>query len=128
MTKCRRLSAVALLLVAAGVVDFVLFAQLEEGAPFLLRGWRLFLTLVLAVFLALGKKTARNIAVIYGIVVALATAVALSLVLLKGAHTRMSGAFLGWLALSVLLYAAAAAFLALSPKVSREIRRAAGKI
>ncbi len=128
MKKCRRLSAVALVLVVAAVADFVLFAQLEEGAPLLLRAWRLLLTLALAVFLALGKRTARTIAIINGFLVALATIVALSLLLLDGGYARMPGPLLGWLAISIPVYAAGSAFLVFSAGVIREIRRAAGNL
>ena len=128
MKKRRRLTIVAALLVAAAVADFVVFAQLESTESVLLRGWRLFLTVVIAVFLAGAKNTARWLAATITGLAGLATFVALSVLMLKGGFASMPRPILSWLCVTTILYTTIAAFLALSPGVTREIRRAAGKI
>jgi hypothetical protein len=126
MKKRRRLIAVAVLLVAIAVLDLLLLSQMEAGDPPLIRGWRCFLTVVLAVFLALAKNTARWITVILTGLGAIAGTAGLAIFI--AADTHLPLAIIVWMAIMTLLYAGISAFLAFSPGVAREIRRASALV
>lgn len=122
MKKRRRHIAVAVVLVAIAVVDVLVLSQMEAGDPPLIRGWRCFLTVILAVFLALAKNTARWITVILTGLGAIGGTAGVAIFIAADAHLPI--AVVVWLAIMTVLYAGISAYLAFSPGIAREIRRA----
>ena len=125
MKKRRRLLTVSALLLLIAVMNFVFLQYLDDGEPGLIRGWRLFLTLVLTIFLARGNNSARWITVILTGLGALGGIAGLAIVLLSGVLGSSPVLLLAWLVLMTVAYAAISAFLAFSEGIAREIRRIA---
>lgn len=124
MKKRRRLITVAALLVLLAVVDFVLLLRLEDDTPLLIRSWRLFLTVLLGTFLAMGKNSARWITVILCGLGALGCFMALAMLLVAGAFGQSPAPILAWLVIAMIAYGTISAFLVFNQGVAREIRRA----
>lgn len=123
LKKRRRLLVVAASLVVIAVGDFLVMSGAGDIEPPLVRGWRLLLTVLLALFLARGTNSARWLTVILTALATLLGIVAVTLL----AVTDVLGAdyryLLVWLGVLTLAHAAICVFLAFSPGVSREIRR-----
>ena len=126
MRKRRRILAVAALLVLIAVIDFILLGHLgvSESEPVLIRSWRLFLTVLLALFLALGKNSARWIVIVLTGLGALGGFVGAATLAVAGLTGVKHGMFLLiWLLCLTIVYGGISAFLAFSSGVAREIRR-----
>lgn len=131
MKKRRRILTVAALLVLLAVIDFILLGYIDanETEPVLIRSWRLFLTVLLAIFLALGKNSARWIVIILTGLGALAGFIGAATLAAAGLEGMKHGVFLlTWLSCITVVYAGISAFLAFSSGVRREIRRIAEQI
>ena len=122
MKKRRRLVTVAVLLVAIAALNVVILSEMEGGDPPLVRAWRLFLTVILALFLALGKNTARWIIVILTGLGALGGIAGVAILI--AADARLPFSIVAWLSIMTLLYTGISAYLAFSSGIAREIRRA----
>jgi hypothetical protein len=122
MKKRRRLVTVAVLLVAIAALNVVILSEMEGGDPPLVRAWRLFLTVILALFLALGKNTARWIIVILTGLGALGGIAGVAILI--AADIGLPISIVAWLSIMTLLYTAISAYLAFSSGIAREIRRA----
>jgi peptidoglycan/LPS O-acetylase OafA/YrhL len=122
MKKRRRLVTVAVLLVAIAALNVVILSEMEGGDPPLVRAWRLFLTVILALFLALGKNTARWIIVILTGLGALGGIAGIAILI--AADIGLPISIVAWLSIMTLLYTAISAYLAFSSGIAREIRRA----
>jgi hypothetical protein len=122
MRKRRRLVAVAALLVTIAALNMFILSEMEGGDPPLVRGWRLFLTVLLALFLALGKNTARWIIVVltgFGALGGIA-----GVAVLIAADTGLPISVVVWLSIMTVLYTGISAYLVFSSGIAREIRRA----
>ena len=126
MKKRRRLVAVAVLLVAIAIINVFVVVPMETIDSPLNRGWWLFLTVILSIFLALGKNTARWIAAILTCLGALAGLAGVAILL--AADAKIPLGVVAWMGVMTVLYTAISAFLAFSPGVAREIRRASALV
>ncbi len=127
MKKRRRLITVSAILIIIAVINFALLQYLDDGESGLIRGWRLFLTLILSIFLIRGNNSARWITVILTGLGALGGLMALALLFLSGALHATPALLLSWLIFLTVAYTALSAFLAFSEGIAREIRRIAQK-
>ena len=127
MKKRRRLITVSAILIIIAVINFALLQYLDDGESGLIRGWRLFLTLILSIFLIRGNNSARWITVILTGLGALGGLMALALLFLSGALRATPALLLSWLIFLTVAYTALSAFLAFSEGIAREIRRIAQK-
>jgi peptidoglycan/LPS O-acetylase OafA/YrhL len=122
MKKRRRLITIAILLVVIAALNMVILQNTNAGEPPLISGWRLFLTLILSLFLALGKNTARWITAILTGLGSLGGIAGLAMLI--AAKIEVPALIYVWMAAMTVLYAGIFAFLVFSPGVAREIRRA----
>ena len=127
MKKRRRLITVSAILIIIAVINFALLQYLDDGESGLIRGWRLFLTLILSIFLIRGNNSARWITVILTGLGALGGLMALALLFLSGALHATPALLLSWLIFLTVAYTALSAFIAFSEGIAREIRRIAQK-
>ncbi len=123
MKRRRRILTVAGVLMAIALVDFLLFIDVDYGEPKMISIWRLFVTGLLAYFLAMGKNFARWITVVLTGLGAIAGFLGISIFLVSGDFPPGSVYLLIWLGITTVTYALISAFLAFSAGVTREIRR-----
>lgn len=121
--KRRRLLAVAGALVFLAVGDFLIMRGAADIEPTLVRGWRLFLTVLLALFLARGTSSARWLTVILCALATLGGFIATTLLIVTDVLGPDFRYLLFWFGFLTVAYALIATFLGFSPGVSREIRR-----
>jgi hypothetical protein len=128
MKRRRRILTVAGLLVIIALIDFVLLMSVGSDEPNLMSLWRLVLTGVLSVFLALGKNSARWVTVVLTALGAFGGFMITAILLVSGNIPEGSGLLIAWVVVVTVAYGAISAFLAFSSGVTREIRRIAERI
>jgi|GEM_PF-3865486 hypothetical protein len=128
LKKRRRLLVVSASLIAIAVADYIVMCGAGDIEPPLARGWRLAVTILLALFLARGTNSARWLTVILATLATFVGIVAVTLLALTDMFGSEYRYLLVWLALMTTAYATIAAFLAFSHGVTREIRRLESEI
>lgn len=128
MKRRRRILSVSAILVLLAVIDFAIMLGAGNNEPMIVGIWRMFLTLLLAAFLASGNNFTRWITVILMGLGAFGGMIAIPFLIFSGSFGPGYGLRIGWLVLTTVSYAAIGGFLALSKGVSREIRRAETRI
>lgn len=123
MKKRRRLLSVAAVLVVLAISDFIVMRGAGDIEPPLVQGWRLFITVVVALYLARGTSSARWLVVILSVLTSLVGVVAVGLLAITGALDPAFRYLLWWFGFLAFAHAIVAYFLAYSQGVAREVRR-----
>lgn len=121
--KRRRLFTVAAVLVVLAISDFLVMRGASEVQPALIRGWRLFLYVLLALYLARGSSSARWATAILSGITALAGVVAVTLLTITDILGPNFRYLLVWFGVLTVAHGIIAAFLWSSTGVTREVRR-----
>lgn len=121
--KRRRILSVSGALVVLAIGDFLIMRGAGEIEPPLVRGWRLFLTCLLALYLARGTNSARWFTVLLTTLATLVGFVAVTLLVVTDILGPSFRYLIVWLGFLTFAYAILSAFLSFSPGVAREIRR-----
>jgi peptidoglycan/LPS O-acetylase OafA/YrhL len=131
MKRRRRLIIVAGVLVAISVTNLIIIQAIGAGdaQPLIIRVWNAFLTGLLALFLVLGKNSARWITVFLCGLGSLGGFIGITAILVMGGiDAPYANLFLSWLAVVTVVYGFISGYLAYSSGVAREIRRIAEHI